>query len=254
MKIFTTSHKRPDFLELQLKTFKRHLKEFEFIVFNNAVFDLDKKYYNEIHKWCKNNNIKCIDVQKDNDLIKKIKNIDNTTNIFKSDGTYADPGVACAYPLEYGWEKVISKYNEKICIIDSDMFFIKDFEFNGELAFVPQSKENDVLYMWNGIIFADLSKISKDISFWCSKVLNTPVDVGGQSHFYLKRNKHLDIQHLIPTHITEDSTCNFYPPNYEYIALNNEYIILHHRGGSNWDNMTKDYLDKKTAWLKNKLL
>lgn len=167
MKIYTCSHKRSDFLELQLASFKKHLGAFEFIVFNNANFDLNRTHYNEIHEWCKNNNIQCIDVQKDEELIKNIKKIDPSANIFKGDGTYADAGYACAYPLEWGFQKVISKVSEKICIIDSDMFFIKGFDFSEDLLFVPQSKENDVLYMWNGIIFADLSKINKDISFWC---------------------------------------------------------------------------------------
>lgn len=167
MKIFTISHHRPDFLELQLKTFKRHLKIFEFIVFNNAVFDLDKKNYNEIHEWCKNNNIRCIDIVKDYQLIADIKKIDPTANLFQNNGLYSNAVYACSYPMCWSWNNIISKYNEKICIIDSDMFFIKNFEFHGELAFVPQSKENDVLYMWNGIIFADLSKINKDINWHC---------------------------------------------------------------------------------------
>lgn len=259
MKLYTFAHHRPDFLELQLNSFKRHLKVFEFIVFNNAVFDLNKNNYNEIHKWCKNNKIQCIDIIKDNNLIKNIKDIDPNANIFKDNGTYTDAGYACAFPLEFAWKNYISKESDKICIIDSDMFFIKNFEFNVDLSYVPQSRDNSVLYMWNGIVFADLNKLPEKelISWWVGYVNNVPVDVGGQSHFYLKKYKNkLQVTEMAPHHITYDEEClkfGFDPPNYEYIAYNGEYIILHHRGGSNWHGSSQDYINKKFAWLKNTL-
>lgn len=261
IKIFTISHKRPDFLELQLKSFNKHIKAFEFIVFNNATFDLNKKHYNEIHEWCNKNNIKCIDVIKDTELINNIKKTDSGANIFKHDGTYADAGYACTFSLEFAWKNYISKLSEKICIIDSDMFFIKNFEFapDLELSYIPQSRDNSVLYMWNGIVFADLNKLpeKESISWWVGYVNNVPVDVGGQSHFYLtKHKKNLKIIEMAPHHITYDEECSnfgFNPPNYEYIAFNGEYIILHHRGGSNWHGSSQDYIAKKFAWLKYRL-
>lgn len=63
----------------------------------------------------------------------------------------------------------------------------------------------------------------------------------------------MNIKHLFPHHIAYDEDVGVSPANYEYIAVDGEYIILHFRGGSNWNGMTKNYLDIKTAWLKRKL-
>lgn len=254
IKIYTFAHKRPDFIELQLKSFKKNLKdEFEFIIFNNANFDHNKNQYNEIHKICKELKLQCIDIKIDFSIIKNRTVFENNE--------YINPAIACAYPLCYAWKEIISKTNDKICIIDSDMFIFKQFDVckilsNYDLVYLPQSR-NNVYYMWNGLVFMNLKNMPNKsyLSWWCGLISGENTDVGGNTFYYLNkyRNK-LRIGSLIQHHITEDNTCDFQPPNYEYFSIdNNERFIWHYRGGSGWDKKSQEYHDKKTQWLKNKL-
>lgn len=256
IKIYTLAHKRPDFIELQLKSFEKQLKDkFEFIIFNNAVFDNNKSQYLEIHKICKKNNLKCIDIQKKYNIIKN-------RNIFDKNG-YINASLACAYPLCYAWEEVISKTNDLTCIIDSDMFLIDSFNISDilneyDLVFLPQSRGllGEVYYMWNGLVFLNLSKLpdKEKINWWCGHVEGYNVDVGGQTFYYLKKYKNqIKIGHLKQKHITEDISCDFNPPNYEYLSFDDSEVIFHYRGGSFWDGKSMDYHNKKTIWLKKLL-
>ena len=83
LKIYTFAHKRPDFLEIQLKSFQKNLEDdFEFIVFNNAIFDINKSDYNNINTWCKDNNIQCIDIENNKILSSKLYSNFWTSNFF----------------------------------------------------------------------------------------------------------------------------------------------------------------------------
>lgn len=256
IKIYTFAHKRPDFLELQLKSLQKIEHEYEFIVFNNAIFDLDKSNYNNIKKWCNENSIKCIDIVNSNILSSRYSG----EIIFNDNGTYSNSYVACAYPLCWAWETIISKINEKICIIDSDMFFVEKINIINlldkyDLCYNEQIRGH-IDYMWNGIIFANLNKLPDkgSLNWWCGRCDGVAVDVGGQTYNYLKKyKKQINCLKLFPLHYNEDLECNFSPANYEYINIENKNNILHYRAGSNWNDMTSDYHIKKTIWLKNKL-
>ncbi len=254
VKIYTFAHKRPDFLEMQAQSFKNYLKDYEFIIFNNASFDQDKSNFNEIHNWCSNNQIQCIDIAKDKDLINLIEK-NKTSKIFNKNHQYLDASVACSYPLCWAWKNIISPTNDKICIIDSDMFFIKEENIeqlldNYDLIFVPQQR-GSVYYMWNGIVFANLSKLpdKHTLNWWGGKCQNVIVDVGGQTHNYLKKNK-LNILEIFSDHFSENSECGFSPANYEFINIENRASLFHYRCGSNWNGMTSEYHLKKTNWTK----
>lgn len=258
--IYTFAHKRPDFIELQLKSFKKHLADdFNFIVFNNASFDLDKKNYNEIHNICRNNGLTCIDMKVDKPLVKSLESYDNE-RIFDNNGVYFNAVVACAYPLCYAWRNLISENKGLACIIDSDMFYIKNENISEKLSkydllFLSQSSGH-VKYMWNGILYMNLDAMEnkKELNWWCGRIEGQPLDVGGHTYHYLnKYSKNLKIKHFGQEHIKEDSECDFFPPNYEYIGVDGSKSILHYRGGSNWDAKTPDYHDKKTKWLIRKL-
>lgn len=264
---YTLSHKRYDFLEMQLKSFKKHISEpFKFIVVNNANFDKDRNKigsnYWQINNWCKNNNIEVIDTIRDEELIAKIKTYDGE-NVLNNEGIYTNSVIACAYPMCFLWKYYISKRNDKICIIDSDMFFIAKEDTESllnkyDMVYMPQSRgetsENiKIEYFWNGLFYANLAKMPEKelLDWWCGHIYGNPVDVGGRGFFYLQKYKsQLKILELKLHYIKEDPNCGFENANYEFFEAENGRTLLHHRGGSNWCLSEPDYLKKKTAWIK----
>ncbi len=263
IKIYTLSHKKPEFIEMQLKSFKRNLKdEFEFIIFNNANFDIDKSNYNEINRICAENSLKCVPIQKDQELISKLRSYNNE-HIFNGQGMYFNSVIACAYPMCYTWKHIFSKSNDKICIIDSDMFVVSFESFEealekADLLYLEQSRgDGSIFYMWNGLVLADLSKLpnKEEVDWWCGYCENFCVDVGGHTFYYLKKYRdQIKIKGLLQHYVGEDSSCDFTPANYEFYTLGGENkSIWHMRSGSLWDtSKTKEYYDKKISWFKRK--
>jgi hypothetical protein len=260
---YTFAHKRPDFLQFQLDSFRKHVSGgFEFVVFNNAVFDVDRSGYHDIQALCAANAIRVIDIQHDSALVDRLTR-DNGEAVFDNDGLYRNAVIACAYPLCWAWEHVISRTNDMICIIDSDMFFIADENptealNTSDVIYVEHSRglNGDVYYMWNGLVYMHLAHIPEkaSIDWWCGTCEGHPVDVGGHTYYWLRRHKdQLKVKLIRQLHVGEDPECNFSPANYEYLAMNDVWSVLHFRGGSGWHLPGHDYTARKTAWLKSKL-
>lgn len=196
IKIYTFSHNRPDFIELQYNSIKKHVKDdFEFIVFNNEYpggdggFDPDR--ISEIDKECNRLGIKTIHVQ----LEPEFQVLNN--RLLYNNGQYIGGAAACAYSLSWAWQHYISKENCIIVVIDSDMFFCRDISItdtmNGyNFAYCPSYRKNHtVKYPWNGIIFADIPNMPNphEMTWGDGIVDGIPTDVGGELHYYLKKYK-----------------------------------------------------------------
>lgn len=190
IKIYTLSDKRPDFIPIQYKTVVDHIQDdFEYIVLNNAVDSIERS--NEIENICSTLDIKSIKVSLDDEykFMNGEKHFEN--------GKYPNPNLACAYPIIWAWQKIITEDNSISVIIDSDMFLIKDVSIleitkNYNFSFVPHYRGNmEIFYPWNGIVIADIPNMPnpKEMNWGCGRVNNIPVDVGGQGHFYLEKYK-----------------------------------------------------------------
>lgn len=202
--IYTLADKRPDFIELQYKTFKQYIKDdYEYVVLNNAISS--RKHRNEIRAICENLGITCVDVKKD----KTFNTIAGETAISWW-GSYVNANLACAYPLKWVWPEVCKNDKDNLAvIIDSDMFLCKPISFNDELgekdaAFIiqyrgPQKERTEALvaYPWNGICIFNVEKIPDlvNLSWDCGVVEGFPVDVGGQSHYWMKKNN-ISLRHI----------------------------------------------------------
>lgn len=199
--IYTLSDKRPEFLPIQYENFKLHIKDdYEFVVLNNAIDSVERR--NAISKICQDRGIRCLEVK----TTEKFKVI-GKQEVFKN-GSYANANVACAYPIKWAWQEMCDSNQKKLFVlIDSDMFLYHDISFNQELrgydaAFVtnyrgPKKKRTsfDVTYVWNGICVFNPEKIPNlnDLNWDCGVVPKGyihghAVDVGGYSHFWLKKN------------------------------------------------------------------
>lgn len=263
IKLYTVAHKTPEFLQLQLDSFKKHLSGgFEFVVFNNATFDVAGTNHHDIATFGDANSIHTIDVLHDTELVRRLKR-SHGEDVFNNDGLYTNTPVACAYSLCWAWEHVISRTTDRICIIDSDMFFVRDENPTealnaSDLIYVEHSRGpgGEVYYMWNGLVYMNLDTIpEKDsIDWWCGSCEGHPVDVGGQTFYWLRRHKsQLRVKMLKVQHVQEDPECNFSPANYEFLSMGDANTVLHFRGGSGWHLPGHDYTAKKTSWLRSKL-
>lgn len=259
LRIYTFPHKRPDFIEMQVASMKKHLVgDYEFILFNNANFDRDRNHYNQIHQIARDNGLQCIDVKKDKELIKKFEE-ENREKVFNNEKIYYNAGVACSYPLAFAYKHYIAISGGLACIIDSDMFLVNKLDIHkimetNDLVYMPQSR-GYVEYMWNGLVFMNIDNLPEAPAMdWCGGMVENstiPTDVGGHTYYYLnKHKKSLKIKEFQLHHIGEDPDCDFQPANYEYLGLDGTKFIAHFRGGSGWANQSEDYMQKKMAWFK----
>ena len=147
IKIYTYSHNRPDFIEIQYNTIKRHVKDdFEFIVFNNerpgGDGGFDESKIGEISSICEKLNIECIKVELDPEL-----QYMNGEKMFEED-RYLNGNIACAYSYTWGWKNYICNNDCLSVILDSDMFLIKDVSFikmmeGYNFSYVPSYRYNE---------------------------------------------------------------------------------------------------------------
>ncbi len=56
---------------------------------------------------------------------------------------------------------------------------------------VEQQRDNDVTYLWNGLLLIDPKRVNRlDLfNLDCGQVNGQPVDVGGQLHWFLRENE-----------------------------------------------------------------
>jgi hypothetical protein len=250
----TYSFNRPDFIEIQNKTFKQFLKDdYTFVVFNDAP---QEETANQITETCNRLNLPCIRIP---------QSIHDEPYLQRWPGeNYHHPSVRNSNVVQFSLNTLGFDHEGIVALIDSDMFLIKDFciqDFlnNSNFAGVPQSRGH-INYIWIGLVFLNMQTLpdKKTINFNCGKIDGIGVDVGGQTYHYFKNHPEItprliDNQHYPADYILSETThehVNFLfshdCTNFEFL-LNNSFF--HYRGGTNWNNQPKEYHDKKTAVL-----
>lgn len=187
--IFTYAHNRPDFIEMQYETIKKHLKcEYEFVVFNNAIDNVQQ--YSEIHSICKRLNIKCVDVKLEKDM-------QVTTGVTNFHGNhYITGNIACSYSIMWTFKNYVTT-EKLVCILDSDMFFINNVDLvslikDKEAVYIPQYRQsNRVKYIWNAFVLLNLERKPnlKDLDWTPAPINGENMDVGAQISYYLRKNQ-----------------------------------------------------------------
>jgi hypothetical protein len=257
IKIFSFSSNRADFIGLQMHSFRMHLKEdFEFIIFNNALFDNSYgRDYENLHQQAEVTGAKMIDIVKDPGLVDRCQKIELSCPLFNSPGLYSNANVAHAYALCWAWENVISKERGAIGIFDSDVFLVDpvkltDSLYPYQMRNIPDGKPHPdgrtFRYMWPTFVLIDMTTLPdpETLNWWCGRVENVPVDVGGQTYHYFQAHPSLDVLPVPRKHFQE--------MNYDEFYLG-DATILHYRSGSNWDHQTREFHQQKTEWLKGRI-
>jgi len=254
--IITHTYNRPDFIEIQHKTFQKFLKdEYEFVVFNDARDDTTRDQINET---CSKLGLGCIRISQsvhDAPYLKRASWED-----------YNHPCIRCANVVQYSLDILGFDHDDIVVIIDSDMFLIRpfsvvDFMNNCDMAGVRQSRSY-IEYFWNGLVFFNMPTLQerRSISFNCSSINGIGLDVGGETYHYFQSHpdlklKHIDCMYLKETHEIsprERSDPNLLflldqkPNNIEFLI---DYSFFHYRGGGNWDHKSKEYHSQKTTIL-----
>lgn len=264
--IFTQSYNRPDFIEIQYKTFQKFLQdEYEFIVFNDAV---DPNIYAEIVRMCEHYNLQCIPMPQE---------LHHPCNY---------PSVRHCSIIKYSLEKIGFNTNDIIAFIDSDLFLIREFNIrecmeNIDLAGL-ECHRGHITYLWPGLIFLDMRTMpnKNTIAFECAIIDGICTDSGGSTYYYIKNNPDARVKYFDKIIYLDDFFCqtckqnnhivcdhkidsmrdlSFSDPLIKMATACQNYSIevylqntfLHYRAGSNWNNDSSDFHKNKTILLKN---
>ena len=207
--IFTYSYNRPDFIEIQYKTFKKFLlDDYEFIVFNDATNPAMKQ---EIRDMCKTCHIQCIDIPQE---------------IHSHLNSIIAPNVLAAERncnvVQYSLDLLGFKHDDILVLLDSDLFLINYFSIRKFLAgydiasFLRKCSDSPrhnckkihpnhptIEYLWIGLIFLDMRTLPNKEIF---NVHREPVlldnhklinlDSGGYTYYYLRENPQVAIKRI----------------------------------------------------------
>jgi hypothetical protein len=252
---------RPDFIELQVRSFQKYLQEdFTFTIFNNSKFDRQNEYAG-IEATCRKLGIPTWDVEKDDDLIARCNAVEKSCTVFNNRGSWSNPNCAGCYACCYVWEKYIAKQAGNVCLLHPDVFldrpvWLSNYLNMTPLAFIPQTRPGlGGLHMHDALVLADMSRLPEPetINWWGSLVNGIATDIGGQTYFYLKAHPELNPTLITPGYCQDNPELDFHPSEYEVFSVNGAPIALHYFRGSNWNYRSEEYHKLKTEWLKRSL-
>lgn len=248
VKIYTYANMTPDFIEKQYETIKKFVKDedWEFIVYNNTSIIAHKRRV-AIKQICKKLGLKCPDVR---------------FRSYFSGGSYI-----MGWSLNWTFHRFIRWEKDTIhVLIDSDMFFIKDINFNeflgdNDMCAVHQ-RRGEIDYLWNGIVVYKGAEIPNKhlFDFRLDTINGERTDCGGRTYFWLKKNspdykikwiKHTNHNKIENTEMLPASIRSEYNPEFDFQFI--EDFLVHSRGGSNWNKDTRAFLTDKKNYL-NKFL
>jgi hypothetical protein len=178
LKIYTFPDKNPEYLQLQIDSFKKYMDDgnTDFIVINSSNNDAD-----EINNICLNNDVEVIPYS----------------------------GVRVSFPQyvveQYAWfrDNIQNKSNDYILLIHSDMFFINKLEYeklmlDKKIYFNPQYRDTPFykihdgtfryFYMWDGVVLFDSEFINNNNlrQYFNWGFIRGITDVGGETNIFLQ--------------------------------------------------------------------
>lgn len=166
MKIYSIHYNKPEYIELQKKSFDKWVKfDYEFIVVNNAI---DISLINLISTTSQDLGLRTINC---NNNISGMSSVSHQ-NSFKYIIDDVEDG-------------------DDVMIVDHDLFVMNEVDesyYNKhDMVIVPQLRGN-IEYPWPGLIIFNKIKRKYEISFESGLVENEPCDTGGKMYYYIKNN------------------------------------------------------------------
>jgi hypothetical protein len=187
----TYAFNRPDFIEWQVKTFKKFLKEeYRFVVFNDAPFG---ENHDAIVLMCDSLGLECFDVPQQ--IHHRIYSEDERK--------YSIATRRHTDAIQYSLETLGYEHEGTVVIFDGDLFLIRPFSFSQmvedvEIASVFRVSKQKIPYLWPGlsILAMDRLKDKRELTFYSGKIKGCFVDSGGMTHNYLASHPTLRIKVL----------------------------------------------------------
>jgi hypothetical protein len=276
--IITHSYNRPDFIEMQDKTFKKFVQdEYEFVVFNDA---RDQNMANQINDMCVQCGIQCIRIPQEIHTRPYLPRL-------PKDPLHR-PNIRHANCTQYSLDILGFDHDGIVLIIDSDMFLTRPFHISEYMndkdivALIKGSKgsnNKEVSYLCPALCFLRMDKLSdkRSLNFNCGRADGASVDSGGWTYFYLKKHPDLrvvgvnslwsfqlflgntDINRPADDKVCDEVKVATYidlgfnekeikfllekPDTFEYFL---DKYFLHYHGGTNHNNLSQAYHDNKT--------
>lgn len=272
--IITHSYNQPEFIEWQDKTFKKFFKnEYEFVVFNDAPQAAMEQSINDT---CERLGLRCIRIPQE---------IHTRPYLFREPGeNLQHPCCRASNVIQYSLDELGFAHDDFVIIIDSDMFFIRDFDLydymkDADLAGTVQYRgtQNEVVYLYSGLLFFNMPKLPNVRTFCINSgnICKQPCDVGGFSYYYLRDNKDLRVKFFPETvHLPLGQRVTFTPASKntpifiseealmhraaawphiqkllqhrpDYIQFFVDFSVLHYACGSNHNNKSAAYHEQK---------
>lgn len=275
--IITHSYNRPDFIEIQNKTFKFFLQDdYEFIVFSDAP---DENMNKAIIDTCNKCNIQCIRIPQE---------IHKKPYLPREPGDPLNrPNIRHANCVQYSMDTLGFDHDGPVMVLDSDMFLVRPLNISQEIegwdiVSIIRGADNNVTYLWPGLMILVMNKLpnKRTLNFNCGKAGGANVDSGGYSYYYLKNNPSLKIKALdefwswqlfcpdrhashrvdkttpISQQILKLKEMNFNDTEISFLQKKPDTIsflfghhILHYRAGTNYDNLTMYQEQMKTKLI-----
>ena len=271
--IITHSYNRPDFIEMQYKTFKKCLEDdYEFVVFNDA---RETIMVNQINDMCTQCKLRCIRIPQEIHSRPYLPRLPNDP--------LDRPNIRHANCVQYSMDILGFNHPGIVFIIDSDMFLIRRFNISQYMrdkhiaSFIKTSGEK-VWYVCPALCMFDMNTLpdKRSMNFNCGEVHGESVDSGGWTYLYLIAHPELivaranatwsyqlflanmDINHPADHMTSNEVKINAYrklgfnereikfllkkPDTFEFFLDNN---FLHYHGGTNHNNLSSHYHDTK---------
>ena len=243
--IFTSVVNRPDFVETQYRLFKTFLKDEEW-QFNVVDDSMEESITEEFKSVCDIYGIK---------YYRKPQNPNK-----KFDNPLAGARHATE-TIQWTYDTIIKEKHDEDMVLfcDSDMFLLDEFSIEeyikDEVIAGALQVRGPIEYIWNGIMFFNMSEITKidpDLNFSDGNVEGNMTDIGGHLYYWFLKNN-VKFKNVNEGGTTPDD-CPEYPEEYNGISLvfgNNDDMwtkpeggfsfelhlenkFLHYRAGTNW--------------------
>lgn len=260
--VFTPSYSRADFIEWQYKTLKKFvIGPYRFLVFNDATDEEKKK---DITNKCLKLGVECISVPQ---IVHSLPILPR-----RAGEDLNSPAIRNANVIQLFLNSVGLIYDGPVLLLDSDMFLIREFDYekilkSGDCFFLSQAYANSkgefFEYFWQGLVLMNMPKLTnkQSISFNPCFINEAPLDCGGATYYYLINNPEVKFVNFGMIRVDDILKNNFYEgftederclliPDLRDLEFHFDCMFLHYHAGSNWDFKTEEFHKFKTEKIK----
>lgn len=274
--LITHACNRPDFIEIQCKTFQKLLlDDYEFVVFNDAP---PGPMHDQIVTMCKKWEIQCIPVPQEIHTRPYLPREPNDP--------LHRPNIRHCNCIQYSLDTLGFNHDGIVGIIDSDIFLVRQLNLESyfeeaEIVAAIRGAGPTIKYLWPGLTFLAMHKLpnKESLTFNCGKIGSEIVDSGGHSYYYLTNNPEVrwrvidelfSYQLFCPDRFApytderaspEEQLEKFVEfgfnkkeikflqqkPHTINFAMDNHF--LHYRAGTNYDNQSAGYEQRKSLLI-----